>query len=167
MKSFKLRYVFILVFITNFLYCQENKIAAILNKQLSYEVKIQLKHPDFLGDTIFILQPFTIDNNKILSLIIKRSTSNNGYIIEKQEVALDKIKSFGKDINVFFETEEGAVSITNKTFNKDTNDEISTQNFHLFFTHIHLQKRNDYLGNKIKSAFKKAGYNIDVNYWYN
>jgi len=41
------------------------------------------------------------NKNKILSVEIKKKLpTGDGYLIEKQEVALSQTKSFGKDINL-------------------------------------------------------------------
>lgn len=158
----------ILLMAANSISAQESKIVEILNKELYKEVKMQFKHPDFQGDTLTIIKPFSIDENKVLSLeFIKPLPENEGYNIEKQEVALEKIKSFGKDINVFLEAETDAVRITQTKIYKNKKEVAVAHTFHLFITPIHHQKPTINLSYKMKKAFKKTDNKNEVNYWFN
>lgn len=82
-------------------------------------------------------------------------------------MSLDKITGFIKDINVIFQTEEKNVLETIKIYN-EKKELISTDiiDTNLFFTGINKEQNNTDFRDKIVKAFKKAGYVIDSQYWY-
>jgi hypothetical protein len=158
--------IFIVFFITWGVSAQQKSIVNILNKELKKEIRNQLKNRYFDGDTTTILQPFTISKENILSLKVRKYNISTGeYMVELQEVSLDSIKSIDKDINVLFRTEKEAVTVT---ISKEGNEPavLTTNKSHLFFTHIRTLKDNESLGNSIQAAFKKAGFLIEKEYWY-
>ena len=143
---------------------QEKEIIKILNKELKKEIKDQFKNPNFNGDTIAILKGFSIDQNKILSVEIKKNNSY-GYTIEKQEVPLSKIKIIGKDINIILETEEKDVKTMTKRTYKNQEKEAFENSSSMFFTYLHFPNNED-VGDDLIKAFSKAGYKITKSYWY-
>lgn len=153
----------ILIFFGTILSAQEKQITKFLNEQLRNEIK---EFPG-VGDSLTLLKPFEIDENKVLKFqVSKYNFETNENEIITQEVALDKITGFVKDINIIFETEKDAVKVT--SINTDSNGlEVSNQNYdyHLFFTEINKEKDNEYLRDKILDAFSKAGYRINSNFW--
>lgn len=157
--------VFIIVFslIVIDSYAQETKIVELLNKLLKKEIK-KFKNEDSLK----IIQPFYISENKKLILEFEKYNSyNEKWEVIKSEVSLDKITGFIKDINVIFLTEEKDVLETIKTYN-EKKELISTDIIYtnLFFTGINKEQNNTGFRDKIVKAFQKAGYVIDSQYWY-
>lgn len=133
-----------------------NAIEKLLNKELIKEFKFRINNSYYEGDTLIIVEPFKIEN-KVLSITVKKkSYSDNALFIEKQEIALDKVISIIKDINVIFETESDAVKITQTKLNGDTIETTS----HLFFLHLSAVKNNESLAQDIVKSYKKEGYPI-------
>lgn len=144
---------------------QEKTILKIINSELKKEVKNQLKSPNFSGDTIQIVEPFTINEQQILSFTIKKTSPYfNGVQLVKQEVPLKSILKVGKDINVIFETINDAVKTTTTSIDKET--KVQTSTGFLFFLYLSNEKQNEELGIKLQDAFKKAGFNVAKDYWY-
>jgi hypothetical protein len=143
-------------------FSQQEKIVKLLNKQLNRELK-QYTYDDSLK----VLHSFVIDKNKVLSLEVRKyDMYNSEWRIVKQEVPLDKITGFIKDVNVIFETEPDAVTVTVQKFseagvllNKDTSK------YHLFFTEICKDQDTESFRNKIVQAFEKTGYAIESQVW--
>lgn len=163
MKNFLL-FIFLLGF-TNTIFGQEQTILKILNRELQKEVKNQLKSPDFNGDTIKILKPFSISADKILSFEIKKTSPYfSGYQIIRQEVPLNKITKIGKDINIILECEDQEVLTTYNTLDIEKKTEEAKGN--LFFLYLSNEKENEDLAIAILKAFKKAGYSLEKEYWY-
>lgn len=145
---------------------QEKTLLKILNRELKNEVKHQLKSPNFNGDTIRIVEPFAISNEKILSFTItKTSPYFTGVQTIKQEVQLSAIKNIGKDINIIFETPRDSVTVTTTTI-IDGKTEQETMKYYLFFPYLSNEKNNENLGTEIQNAFKKAGFIVTKEYWY-
>lgn len=159
----KIKFLLTLIFLGTILTAQEKKITKFLNDQLKKEIR---EFPG-VGDSLNLIEPFQIDENKVLSFQVSKynfETEETEFIT--QEVSLDKITGFVKDINIIFETEKDAVKVT--TIKIDVNrQEISNQtyNYHLFFTEINKEKDNEYLRDKILDAFSKAGYIINSQFW--
>ncbi len=145
-------------------FSQEEEIIKILNKELKKEIKDQFKNPNFDGDTIALVKDFSIDENKILSVEIKKNNAY-GYTIEKQGVPLSKIKIIGKDINIILETEEKDVKTITKRSYKNQEKEAFENNSSMFFTYLHFPNNED-VGDDLIKAFSKAGYKITKSYWY-
>ncbi len=159
-----MRIVLIYFFLFNlFAFSQEKKVVDLLNKQLMKEIKKFTNE-----DSLKIIQPFYINENKKLILEFEKYNSyNEKWEVIKSEVSLDKITGFIKDINVIFQTEEKDVLETIKTYN-EKKELISTDiiDTNLFFTGINKEQNNTDFRDKIVKAFKKAGYVIDSQYWY-
>lgn len=153
----------ILILFGNLLTAQEKQITKFLNDQLNQEIR---EFPG-LGDSLILVKPFTIDENKVLQFqVSKYNFETEETELITQEVDLEKITGFVKDINIIFETEKDAVLVT--SVKTDANGiEISNENYnyHLFFTEINKKKDNEYLRDKILDAFSKAGYQINSDFW--
>ncbi len=147
-----------------FLYAQDVKIIKILNDELKREIKNQFKDSNFNGDTITLIKEFSIGQNRILSVEIKK-TNENGYSLERQEVPLDKIITIGKDINIILETEGKNVKTRTQRFYKNEEKQEFSNESDMFFTHLHFSN-NEYVGDDLIKAFSKAGYKIRKDYWY-
>lgn len=143
---------------------QKKEIIKILNHELKNEIRNQFKNPNFYGDTISLLKEFSIDQNKILSVEIKK-TSENGYSLERQEVPLSKIKIIGKDINIIFETDGKDVKTWTRRFYKNEEKQEFSYESTMFFTHLHFPN-NEHLCDDLIKAFSNAGYKITRSYWY-
>lgn len=159
--------IIFLLFITlsNNIFGQEKSILKILNHELKKEVKNQLKSPNFSGDTISIVKPFTINDQKILSFEIKKlSPYFSGYQIIRQEVPMNRIKKIGKDINIILETDDNGVVTTYTSVTSET--KVETVKGHLFFLYLSNEKQNEDIGIEIQKAFEKAGISINKEYWY-
>jgi hypothetical protein len=144
---------------------QEKKLLKILNKELKKEVKNQLQSKNFNGDTLVIIKPFTINEQKTLSFEVRKSNYyQEGYEIIKQEIPLKSITSVGKDINVFFQSEGNSVITTTKKF--ATKESTDTKTRDIFFLFLSIEKQNEKLGIDLQNALLKAGIKVDKEFWY-
>ena len=151
-----------LLFATSALAQKQNQIEALLNKELTKELKLQRQDTYYEADTLLIIQPYKIENN-ILSLTIqKKSNTDKTYISYRQEVALDKIMTVIKDINVIFETEKDAVKI----YEINSDGEVSYSTYDLFFLQLSAEKNNEILADNLVKMFKKNGFTIEKRVWY-
>lgn len=152
-----------IVLISGKLFAQEEKIVKLLNEQLNAEIKNYEK-----SDSLRVIKPFYIDANKKLVLETEKYNPNmDTWETKKQEVLLSDIESFDKDINVLFSAKGDKVLVTTKVFNsKKELVRTDITDYNLFFTEIFEEKRNEELRNKIIKAFKKAGYIVNSEYWY-
>ncbi|MFC3159592.1 hypothetical protein SAMN05443633_11375 [Chryseobacterium arachidis] len=168
MKQFKLvQFLFLILLsgIGNMAFAQEKEIVKILNRELKKEVKNQIKSSNFNGDTIRIIEEFSITKDKKLTFTIKKTSPNfTGYQIIKQEVPLNKILKIAKDLQIILETERNAVSETFITFNEEKKEEKLQGS--MFFVYLTIEKRNEHLGDELQKAFEKAGYKVTKEYWY-
>lgn len=139
--------------------CQEKEIVKILNENLNQDLKITPEYNPF-DDTLKIVKPYSITGG-ILSVELEIKEGNVHYT-EKREVPLSRITAISKDIKVTFDTEDDAVTITENSTDKGT----TTTQSNLFFTGIRLQTKNRSLGEALQKAFAKAGYKIELPYWY-
>lgn len=152
-----------IVLISGKLFAQEEKIVKLLNEQLNAEIKNYEK-----SDSLRVIKPFYIDANKKLVLETEKYNPNmDTWETKKQEVLLSDIESFDKDINVLFSAKGDKVLVTTKVFNsKKELVRTDITDYNLFFTEIFEEKRNEELRDKIIKAFKKAGYIVNSEYWY-
>lgn len=159
----KTQILLILILFGTILSAQEKQITKLLNEQLRNEIK---EFPG-IGDSLTLIKPFEIDENKILSFqVLKYNFETEETEIISQEVALDKITGFVKDINVIFETDKEAVKVTSvKTNSSGLEISNDTYNYHLFFTEINRESENEYFRDRILKAFSKAGYKINSEFW--
>lgn len=161
--------LFLTTLFTLSLQAQEKKIVDFLNKDLRWEVKNQFENPERIEryDTLTVVEPFAIKNG-ILSITTKRKQTlysenddkyTETYIIEKQEVALNQIVELTKDINVIFVTRPDAVKISENGTETRTDD--------LFFLKLCCSaKYSEIWANELLALFKKAGYTIEMDSWY-
>lgn len=159
----KTQILLILILFGTILSAQEKQITKLLNEQLRNEIK---EFPG-IGDSLTLIKPFEIDENKVLSFqVLKYNFETEETEIISQEVALDKITGFVKDINVIFETDKEAVKVTSvKTNSSGLEISNDTYNYHLFFTEINRESENEYFRDRILKAFSKAGYKINSEFW--
>lgn len=145
---------------------QESKVVKILNRELGKEAKARLKDIQNVADSLVIIQPYSLDKNNTLSLTVKQYLADGeGFEIIKQEVPINKIKFLNKDINVIFETEEAAVTITTTTYATTGPVKSQSVNAGTFYTHLYSIKENESLSRELQKAFKKAGVAVMVNFW--
>lgn len=163
-KSKMKKVIFILcLFGSISIFSQENKLVELLNNQLNKEIANYEKY-----DSLRVVQPFHIDENKKLVLETEKYISSmEQWIIMKQEVSLEEISSIGKDINIIFFTEGDKVLVTTKTYNEKrelVRTDITDKN--MFFTELFEEKQNEKFRDKVIKVFKKAGYEINSEFWY-
>jgi hypothetical protein len=155
--------IFLMLLITTTLFSQENKIVDLLNNQLQKEIKTYRSQ-----DTIKLIKPFHIDQNKKLSFEYEiYNNVREEWRILKYEVALNKINGFIKDVNVIFTTEQNDVLLSVKIYNikKEFIEEVFYKK-DMFFTEISFEQNNTNFRDDILAAFKKTGYTINSEYWY-
>lgn len=155
-----------LLFLGYFAQAQNNQITKLLNDQLQKEYNQLYDAEEKV--TFKIVEYFTI-NDGVLTFAY---TTYNPYSEEVDtvicSVPLAKISQVGKDVNVFFST-SGTKDIILKqvSYDKEGNkirENITTSDFML--TQINKEKNNENLRDKLIKAFKKAGYTITSEFWY-
>ncbi|MFY8069226.1 MAG: hypothetical protein ACOVMG_03935 [Flavobacterium sp.] len=176
----KTKYILTLlgIFLANSIFAQTTTITHLLQKTLQQENKArQMIHTevDSLGNEIGLSQ-MAIDTLEVIELTIKNDilvyttknyfTNVNGYYLYKQEVALKDITAVTKDIGIFFESAPEKVFVTQSEYFDDGNYKITKGELDLFRTHFTTLRENEYLGDELVKAFKKAGYKIEKGYWY-
>lgn len=140
---------------------QEKEIVSVLNRELKNEIRRQKNDPEnYPGIRFAFLRPYHIDAQTI-SISVRKKGNDNLYYTEKQEVALEKISAIVKDINVIFETEPDAVTVTTTIGNK-----VTTRRSDLFFLYLSSEKQNEKLADKLVQLFQKTGYTITKGHWY-
>lgn len=156
---------FCFCFITsNLFFGQEKALLKLLNQELKREVKNQFKSDAFEGDTLSIVESFSINDDKILSFKVKkRSNSEDGYQLIKQEVPLKMVRKIAKDIQIILETEPESVRTT---YTNISSNHTETVNDNLFFLNLSNEKKNENFGLQLQSAFKNAGYFVEKDLWY-
>jgi hypothetical protein len=164
-----MKYILLFVFLfgcKEVVFAQEKNIIKILNRELKKELKHQVDLPNFNGDTLQIIQEFKIDQNKILSFQIKKTSPYfSGVQIIMQEVPLQSILKISKDTQLILITEDKAVKTHYNTVGGD--DPKEQRNLERFFyLYIENEKQNDDLGNELQKAFEKAGYSVEKDNWY-
>lgn len=181
--------IFILLLHSIFAFSQTKEITKILNRELKKEIRFQKEYPDehygikfdLAGDfkirdsiaTVVVIIPngpncelkeykLVQTEMKILSIMVKKKKSyEDGFYTEKQEVDLGKIKSVVKDINIIFETEENAVTVTTT----EENGEKDIRRSDVFFLYLSAEQENEYLADELVKSFKKEGYEIEKSVW--
>lgn len=145
-------------------FSQISEIEKILNDKLEKEADFIKKHSkEYYGDQFEIIQGFHIQNDTLsVEIKIKPKEAGSTYFIEKREVSIHDIQSIEKDINILFVTESNAVKITRT----DKQKHIETYYSDLFFTCLSAEKSNEYLGDELVEAFKKAGYTVRKGEWW-
>ncbi|WBV60829.1 hypothetical protein PFY12_01610 [Chryseobacterium camelliae] len=148
---------------------QVQKIVKILNREIQKEVKAQQQDSaNYYGEKFELIKPYSIKDSlegkhKILILETRKKDSyKNVYYTVKQQVELSKVKAIVKDINIIFTTEPNASKVTET----DENGKEENYNGDLFFLNLSHEKKNEKLADELIHAFKKAGYSIRKDYWY-
>lgn len=163
-----MKYILLFVFLFGWkgvVFAQEKNIIKILNRELKKELKHQVNLPNFNGDTLQIIQEFKIDQNKILSFQIKKTSPYfSGYQIIKQEVPLNAILKLTKDIQIILMTEDNAVVTHYDIVDGDSKQQKTLDRF--FYLYIEDEKQNEVLGDELQQAFEKAGYPVEKDNWY-
>jgi uncharacterized protein YrrD len=164
-----MKYILLFLFLFGFkevVFAQEKSVVKILNRELKKELKHQVNLPNFNGDTIRLIEEFKIDQNKILSFTIKKTSPYfSGVQIIKQEVPLQSIVKISKDTQLILMTKENAVSTHYNTVGgDDPKEQKNSERF--FYLYIEDEKQNDDLGNELQQAFEKAGYPVEKDNWY-
>ena len=162
----KLSLIFFCFCLWSSVIAQEDVLLKILNTELKKEIKNQLRSPYFDGDTITVLQPFTIDSKKNISILVKKNMPyQEGTWIVKQEVPLHAVKKIGKDINIILETGDNHV-ITTSYKQEDGSETAEKVMGNLFFLFLSNEKENEELGIALQKAFLGAGISVMKEYWY-
>lgn len=162
---------FFIAFLLQWLYVpsQVQKIVKILNRELQKEVKAQQKDSsNYYGERFEVIKQYRIKDtsdgnlNVLVLEIKKKDTYSNTYYTIQQEIDLSKIKTIVKDINIIFGTEPNASKVTEV----DENGKESISTGDMYFLNLSYEKKNERLANELIQAFKKAGYSIKKEYWY-
>lgn len=142
---------------------QENKIAELLNIQLTKEISAFEKY-----DSLKVIQPYTVTGEKKLVFEYEKYDANTKrWEVIKQEVSLREISGIGKDINILFLTDGYKVLVTKKTYTSNRElirTDITDNN--MFFTQLFEEKKNEQFRDALIKAFKNAGYTITPVFWY-
>jgi len=162
----KTKISFILMFlISNLILVQNKKIVEILNKQLHLEYSKY--YDEFEKESFKLIEPYKIDEIGILSFKFSENPNYyNGKSITKRSVPINKIIKKDKDFNLVFFTEGGDVLEQIEVF--DENNKLIEERINqitIFQTYINKEKNNERLKSLLK-AFKKAGYKVTNEYWY-
>ena len=161
----KILLVWLLLF-SSLMFAQNKKIVEILNKQLQTEYN---KYYDEFDKAYFkLLEPYKIDDKGILSFKFSEFPNHyNGKTIVKRSVPLNKILKIDKDMNLVFFTEGEDVLEQIEVF--DENNKLIEERINkktIFQTYINKEKNNERLKKSLLKAFKKAGFEVTNEYWY-
>lgn len=156
----------ILLFTTEITFSQTNEIVKLLNQQFKREQKM---YDEYDREKPILAQAFQIKNDT-LSVVISMpyEIGEEKTRIFHRSVHLKDITGFIKDMNVLFTAKDSSVKET--VIRKDENGNTlrtDTSYYHLFFTELKKDPNDKSLQHKILKTFKKAGYDITSEYWYN
>ncbi|MBO9659860.1 MAG: hypothetical protein J7527_13655 [Chitinophagaceae bacterium] len=141
---------------------QVKEIVKVLNREQLKDLQAREKGLEqSCGEQFELVRKFQVEGN-VLSIEVRRANGDSTeFYIEKQEVDLSKVKAIVKDINVLFQTDDDAVTITTTyASGKKDFDKGST-----FFLYLSCGKENEALAKRIAKAFKKAGWPIEIGVW--
>lgn len=166
-------FCFFLLLLPISFFSQTKEITKILNAELEKEIQHQfdtiLADDSYfvrIADTLTVMQYFEIKDG-ILSLVVKKPFYyGGGYQIEKQAVRLSDIVSVGKDIQVIFDSDHAAVQVSRTHYYDDGRVETTSQFETYLATYLSFAKQNEYLADALIAAFRKAGFKIEKNSWY-
>ncbi|MCW3160120.1 hypothetical protein [Chryseobacterium oryctis] len=156
-------FIFSFLFFCFFSFAQEKGIVKLLNNAISRDLKIEVDN-NYFEDKLRVVTAYKIDND-VLSVEFEVKKSVGSYV-EKREVSISDILFIGKDINVIFGTKENAVKVTRTRIEDGGYKQKEESSSDLFFTGIRNMKNNETLGESLKKVFKKAGYAVELKYWY-
>lgn len=162
----KKQFLLILMLISTFTFAQNSQIEKLLNQQFEKEQKIFGSESD--PEKPRLTKPFQIINDTLsFEFAMPWYNSDDEIKFTHREVALTDIQGFIKDYNIIFIAKEGSVKET--TLKKDMDGNImetKKNNSHLFFTELRKDSKDNSLQKKMLKAFKKAGYIITSEYWW-
>ena len=143
---------------------QTDKISHLLNKQFQKEQKIYAT-----DEKPIRVQPFQIINDSLqVEVGVKADEMKEEIWYFNRKVHLKDIDGFIKDINVLFTANQDSVKETISKKDKKGNVlETRTHYTHLFFTELGKDPKDKSLQKKMMAAFKKAGYTLSGEYWFN
>ncbi len=146
---------------------QEKKVIQLLNDIWKKQNSYQYKSSSFDGDTLQIVQPFTITADKHLQVTYKQyNTGIEKWVTVFQSVPLQKIATVDKDIAIILRTgDEDLVDITTTTRDEKGGAVVTKNKSQLFLVVVYSQPNNDSFGKKLVNAFVKAGYDISTEFW--
>lgn len=152
--------------IGNFTFAQTDKIVKLLNEQFEKEQKMYDEGDSYQPKFI---QPFQIKNDSLsFEFSMPYNNTENEIITTRRTVHLKDIEQFIKDVNVLFITKKG--SVKEIYFTKDYQGKIlkkEERQTYLFFTEFRKDEYDQYLQREMIEAFKKAGYTITSEDWWN
>lgn len=157
---------FILIFLFGFnftVFAQTSQIANLLNEQFQKEYNKYLDEYD--REMFQIVKPFEIDSDNNLTFTFISKSSDEDYDQITRKVNLSKIKQIDKDYNVVFVTDNDDVEEITIQFRNGTKREL-TQKMHIFQTEINREPKNSKFRDKIIKSFKKSGFIISSEYWW-
>lgn len=155
-----------LLFLSLFTFAQTSEIVKLLNQQFETE---QGFYDEYETSKPMMITPFQIKNDTLSFEFKTVYDDPDKIILTKREVHLKDIKEFIKDMNIIFRTNPKSVKETQIIKNNTGKTLEATQYFtDLFFTELHKNKEDEYtLRKQMLEAFKKAGYEVTSDYWYN
>lgn len=161
----KNKLLLILLFVSALCVAQTEKITKLLNKQFKAEQKYY-EADDESKPTL--VEPFSIRNDTLsFAFSLPGDEPGETQIIHRQ-VHLKDIEEFLKDINILFVTHKDAVRETHTVVNDKGEMLSSSEKFsYLFFTELSKDPYDGSLCSQMSVAFKKAGYKIVCEGWYN
>lgn len=144
---------------------QASKIVQLFNTQL-------LKERNFYFDEVDkgkyeIIEPYNIKDGILSFSYAEHFNELGGKTIVHRAVRLAQIKSIEKDINLVLFTQENSVLETVTMYDAAGAMKNKTETkASIFQTFISKEKNNEKLKIALLKAFKKAGYPISNEYWY-
>lgn len=145
---------------------ETDRMVQYLHNEVEKELKNQFNNQSFAGDTLVVIQSFTIYDSVMVYETKHNFYYGNGYQIERQEVILGKITGIAKDVQILFETQPFAVKTIQTNYYDDGRIETKTDQRDLFFTYLKSARNNEGFGYDIVRLFKKVGYTIQISHWY-
>lgn len=149
-------------------FAQKKEIVKLLNNALQEEISIQDSTHRFGYLIKKVIQPHHIVNDSLkVKLMLKYNDKPKETIIT-QQVALKDIRNVGKDINVFFGTDEEKVLSMYEDYAENGKDIIlNTYTGRTYFAFVYTLLDNRVLIQKLKKAAERGGYKLIIPYWAN
>ncbi len=158
--------VILLLLIGNLTFSQTHKIVKLLNEQLQKEYNKYYDEAD--KERFELTQPYKIDEKGVLSFVFSENDNQyNGKTTYYRTVPIDKIIRLDKDMNVIFVTDgEEALEVVTTYDSKGNLIRENNYRSSIFQTAIHKEKQNERFRKALIKAFKKTGYAIESEYWW-